>query len=244
MSVPTLQVRDVHAGYRPGIDILRGLTLETFADRPITVVVGPNGAGKSTLLKSIFGVLKPRSGSIALDGRPIAGESCHALKKGGVAYIAQSLNLFANLTVEDNLRVGAWTLRRDAGLVGERIEQAMEMFPILKQFAQRKAGDLSGGQARQLCIARELLTRPKLMLVDEPSVGVSPRIAGEIYEFLQECRRALGAAVILVDQRIEPAVAIADYVYVLNLGAVHASGDKSEFGSTRIREVIRQCIAG
>lgn len=244
MSAPTLDVRGVVAGYRPGIDILRGLSLRTRADSPITAIVGPNGAGKSTLLKSIFGVLRPRAGAILMDGEDIAGRPCHALKTGGIAYVSQGLNLFPSLTVEQNLRVGAWTLRRQPKVVASRSEEAMGMFPILRQFAKRRAGDLSGGQARQLCIARELITRPRLMLVDEPSVGVSPKVAGEIYEFLQRCRELLDATVLLVDQRIEPAVAIADYVYVLNLGAVHAEGSKAEFDSHRIREVIRQCIAG
>ena len=239
-----LQVADVVAGYQEGIDILNNLNI-TVEPASVTILIGPNGAGKSTLLKTIYGFLKPRKGSIHFgDNVDISTKLPHQIKHLGISYIPQEFNIFPHLTVEDNLRMGAWIFRGNKARVHQQLEYTYEIFPALKKFHKSRANALSGGQLRMLSIAKEVMTSPKLMLVDEPSSGLAPKIAAEAYEFLMHTQRALNAAILLVDHNMETALQLADYVYVMNMGKIHVHGPQQEFDVERVRSIIQDCLLG
>jgi ABC-type branched-subunit amino acid transport system ATPase component len=240
---PLLAIEDIQAGYQSGVDILQGLSLSV-AQHSLTLVIGPNGAGKSTLLKTIFGFLKPHQGSIRLAGEAIEGTAPHRVKALGVSYVPQEINIFPHLTVEENLRMGGWTLRRDRARLAERLARIYDIFPALAGKRRNAAGDLSGGQGRMLSVAREIITEPRLMLVDEPTAGLAPALVDQVYELLQTARRSIATTILLVDQNIEDAVRQADDVYMINLGRIKASGPASEFGDERVRALIQECLLG
>jgi ABC-type branched-subunit amino acid transport system ATPase component len=240
---PLLVVDDLHAGYQSGVDILQGLSLSV-AEGGLTLVIGPNGAGKSTLLKTIFGFLKPHRGHISLHEEEITGHAPHALKRLGVSYMPQEINTFPLLSVEENLRMGAWTFRRDKRRLQARLQRIYEVFPVLGERRKATAGDLSGGQGRMLSIAREMMAEPRLLLIDEPTAGLAPALVDQVYDLLAQARRELGATILLVDQNIEDAVAKADHVYMLNLGRLKAQGPAAEFTPSRTRELIQECLLG
>ncbi len=237
-----LSVDDVFAAYQPGVDILQGLSL-TVPKGGLVLVIGPNGAGKSTLLKTVFGMLEARGG-IALEGKPIANLPSHEIKRLGVSYVPQELNTFPHLTVEENLKVGGWTLRKQPALLKERIAKIHEIFPVLAERRRSKAGSLSGGQGRMLSVAREMITEPRLMLVDEPTVGLAPNLAEQVYELLQTARRAIQTTILLVDQNVSDALRHAEDVVMMNLGKVKAAGPVAEFGEARVRALIQECLLG
>jgi ABC-type branched-subunit amino acid transport system ATPase component len=238
-----LSVRELISGYTPGVDVVRGATLRARAGA-ISAVIGPNGAGKSTLLKTIFGFLQPTAGSIVLDGTDLAGLPPHRRKRLGVGYIPQEINIFPSLSVEENLKMGAWTLRRQRRLVSERLAEVYAIFPVLAERKNARASSLSGGQARMLSVAREMMNRPRLMLVDEPTAGLAPAIVPQVYAVLIQARKLTNAAIVLVDQNIEGALGIADEVYLLDLGRVRAQGPVKEFTLERTRELIKECLRG
>ena len=240
---PLLVVDDLHAGYQSGVDILQGLSLSV-AEGGLTLVIGPNGAGKSTLLKTIFGFLKPHRGHISLREEEITGRAPHALKRLGVSYMPQEINTFPLLSVEENLRMGAWTFRRDKRRLQARLQRIYEVFPVLAERRKATAGDLSGGQGRMLSVAREMMAEPRLLLIDEPTAGLAPALVEQVYDLLAQARRELGATILLVDQNIEDAVAKADHVYMLNLGRLKAQGPAAEFTPSRTRELIQECLLG
>ncbi|MBI5305772.1 MAG: ATP-binding cassette domain-containing protein [Chloroflexi bacterium] len=212
--------------------------------RSVAIIIGPNGAGKSTLLKTIYGFLRPRSGTIRFGERAIANLQPHEIKHLGISYIPQEFNIFPHLTVEQNLRMGAWIFRNDKARLKQQLEYPHEIFPALQQFSKIKANTLSGGQLRMLSIAKEVMTSPKLMLVDEPTAGLSPKVAQEAYEFLIRTQRALKAAMLLVDHNMEEAIQLSDYVYVVDMGRVRVHGARSEFDAARIRQIIQACLLG
>ncbi len=224
---PALSARDLVAGYLPGIHILHGVSVDVLAGQ-IRCVLGPNGTGKSTLLKVLFGFLRPQCGEIRLGGALLEGVAPHAMGARGVVYLPQRPSVFPFLSVEVNLRLGAWTFRRHRACVRARIEHAYERFPILRERRQQEAGTLSGGQQRQLEIARSLLSDPAVFLIDEPTASIEPRIAAQIYALLQGLA-AEGKAVLLVDQNIRGALGVADHVYVMRTGTLFAEGPRAEF---------------
>ena len=236
-----LAVEQLVAGYVEGIDILAGLTLRV-TPGTITGVIGPNGAGKSTLLKTIFGFLHPRAGRIALDGRQIHARPPHEIKRLGISYVPQGANIFPQLTVEDNLRLGAWVIRAERAQVAERLERAYVAFPRLRERRQRRATTLSGGEAKMLSLAKELVTQPTLLLVDEPSAGLAPRIVEQVYARLLEVR-AQGVTILLVDQNINKAVEVSDYLYQIERGQVRREGPRREFAA-QLREIVRDALLG
>ncbi|MCP4427927.1 MAG: ABC transporter ATP-binding protein [Chloroflexi bacterium] len=238
-----LEVNNVIAGYQEGIDILNGMTLAVESNS-VTIIIGPNGAGKSTLLKTIFGFLKPRSGTMSFDGRDIALEQPHQVKRGGISYIPQDFNVFPQLTVEQNLHMGAWVFRQDKTRIKEQLEYNYETFPALYKFRKSKANTLSGGQLRMLSIAKEVMTSPKMILVDEPSSGLAPKIAAEAYDFLMRTQETLDVAILLVDHNMETALNLANYVYVIDMGRIREHGPKTEFDLPRIKHIIHQCLMG
>ena len=236
-----LVARDLVAGYLPGIDILRGVSVAAEKGQ-VRCVLGPNGTGKSTLLKVLFGFLPAREGEIRLDGRAVRALPPHQMGRLGVAYLPQRPSIFPHLSVEVNLRLGAWSYRGQHGRVEALVRRAEEQFPILAEKRRQAAGTLSGGQQRQLEIARSLMHDPVLFLIDEPTAGIEPRVAGLIYELIKELA-AKGKAILLVDQNIRRALEIADYVYVMRTGTVLSQGSREEFGGDTETLVARWLYA-
>jgi ABC-type branched-subunit amino acid transport system ATPase component len=237
-----LEIADIHAGYASGVDILQGLSLKVERGS-VTVVIGPNGAGKSTLLRTIFGLIKPNRGSLRFAGQEIGGREPAAVKALGIGYVPQEINVFPLLTVEENLRMGGWILRRDRAAFVRALERVFDTFPVLAQRRHEPAGALSGGQGRMLSVAREMMTAPTLMLVDEPTAGLAPALVAQVYELLQAARKA-GSTILLVDQNVEDALRHADDVYLLDLGRVRAQGPAREFPLDRVSALIRECLLG
>lgn len=238
-----LEVSNITAGYQEGVNILNDLTLQV-EPGSVTIIIGPNGAGKSTLLKTIYGFLHPSQGKITFNGDEIHGRAPHEIKHVGLSYIPQEFNVFPMMTVEENLLMGAWIFRSDKNRLQQQLEYTYSIFPALDKFKKNKATTLSGGQLRMLSIAKEVMTSPQLMLVDEPSSGLAPKIAAEAYEFLIHTQKALDAAILLVDHNMESALELADYVYVVDMGRIRVHGPKDEFGLDRIKTIIQECLMG
>jgi ABC-type branched-subunit amino acid transport system ATPase component len=233
----------VHAGYLPGIDILRGLDLAARANA-ITLIIGPNGAGKSTLLRTVFAFLAPNRGAITFRAQATAGLKPSDLKAAGMSYVTQDINSFPALTVEENLRMGAWVFRRDGARLRRALERAYATFPALAEKRNIRAGELSGGQGRMLSVAREMMTEPQLLLVDEPTAGLAPNLVEQVYEILLAVKKTSGVAILLVEQNVEQALPLADHLYLLNLGRVKAQGPGGEFDNKRVRALIQECLLG
>jgi len=238
-----LAVDGLYAAYQSGIDILQGLSLAV-APKSLTLVIGPNGAGKSTLLRTIFGFLKPHAGSIRFRDEPISALDPSEVKALGIGYVPQEINTFPYLTVEENLRMGGWILRRDKPRLQRQMARVYEIFPPLAERRRTRASSLSGGQGRMLSVAREMMTEPALLLVDEPTAGLAPNLVDQVYDLLLTARRTIGSTILLVDQNIEQAVAYADHVYMVNLGRIKAEGPARDFSQERIAALIQECLLG
>ena len=236
-----LTLKDVAVGYVPGIDILRSLDLAAEPGR-ITAIIGPNGAGKSTLLRCVFGLLKQRTGELTFGDLSLTGLDSHQRKLAGIAYVPQHHSTCPHLSVEDNLRLGGWLIRNDRPGLKARLDSLYETFPVLGARRHVQATQLSGGQLRTLAVAKEMVVPPRLLLVDEPSVGMSPKVAAELYEMLSKIP-SWGATVLLVDQNITDAVAIADRVYLIGEGRVQREGTGKWFGDN-IDSVVREMLRG
>ena len=234
-----LSLEGITSGYVEEIDILRDVSLEV-KEGSVTGVIGPNGAGKSTLLKTIFGFLHPRHGQILFEGKPIQRYRPYELKQMGISYMLQEFSTFPNLTVHDNLILGTWILRHDKKLVKQRLEEVYELFPILSQRKTDKATFLSGGALRMLCIGKEIMNRPRLLLLDEPSAGLSPKFVKEVYGQVQKVVDQ-GTTILLVDQNILKALEVSNYMYLLEMGQVKQGGPKEDF-EAGIRGIIRDSL--
>jgi ABC-type branched-subunit amino acid transport system ATPase component len=221
-----LHVDNLVAGYTRGIDIVRGASLTVHEDE-IVCILGPNGAGKSTLVKAIFGLVPCRRGSVALHGRDITGLASHRQVREGIGYVPQSDDVFSDLTIEDNLRIGAFTAMKD---FRQRADRVYSWFPVLADKRRLVAGGLSGGQRRLLGIGRALMTEPTLLLLDEPSAGLSPANVHEVFSRIDEIRRN-GVAVAMVEQNAVEGLALADTGYVLDQGREQISGPGDELMS-------------
>jgi len=236
-----LAVDRVVAGYHEEIDILSGVTLAV-APRRITAVIGPNGAGKSTLLRVIFGLLAPRAGRVVFDGRDLRGVRPDERKRLGIGYVPQGASTFPQMTVEETLLVGGWTIRHDRAHLAQRLAHVYALFPQISALRRARTAALSGGQLRMLSLAKELVVMPFLLLVDEPTAGLAPRVAEEVYGLLDRSR-ALGITVLLVDQNITEAVRIADYVYLIGMGRVQREGPRDVFAAS-LREIVQESLVG
>ena len=222
-SAEVLTVDSVTAGYGPTV-ALRSVSLE-IREGEIVSLVGPIGAGKSTLMGTIMGLHPSTGGSIRYRQKEIHGMEPEEIVKLGIALVPERRRIFPGLTVRDNLRLGAATSRSDTG---EGLNAAFELFPILRERMDQQAGYLSGGEAQQLAIARALASQPKLILLDEPTLGLGPMIADGVFELLIELRRDHGVTVLLVEQNALGALEIADRGYVLSTGTVVESGSARE----------------
>ena len=220
-AVPMLSVSNIESYYGPIIAI-RGISLEVPRQR-IVAVLGANGAGKTTLLKTISGIMEPEKGAVMLEGQEIGGDEPTAIVRKGVAHVPEGREIFPLLSVRDNLRLGAYT-RPVAGGIAEDLEMIFGYFPILKERARQMAGTLSGGQQQMLAIARGMMARPRIMLLDEPSLGLSPLAVKEIFSVIRRLNVEQGVTMMLVEQNARAALELADYGYVLELGRVVMEG--------------------
>ncbi|HIC88486.1 MAG TPA: ABC transporter ATP-binding protein [Anaerolineae bacterium] len=226
-----LEINDLYVGYYKDLNILQGVSLRA-RQAQITAVLGPNGVGKSTLLKAIFGFIRPQQGEVHFAGQDITGTPAHHLVHLGISYIPQHQSVFPHMTVEENLELGAWSFRRDAARIRQKMEANYERFPILRERRRSLAGELSGGMQRMVELGRTLMTDPQLILVDEPTAGLATMLAREVYNLLVQLKEE-GITILLVDQNIRQAIKIADYVYVLELGRNRHEGPREEFSDLR-----------
>ena len=212
-----LRINNIESAYGPVLAI-RGVTLSA-KQGSIVTVLGANGAGKSTILKTISGIIDPKKGTIVFDGDEIQRRDPDWIVRRGVSHVPEGREVFPLLTVHENLMMGAFT-RTDRDEIPKDLEQVYAYFPILKERAHQEAGQLSGGQQQMLSISRALMARPKLMLLDEPSLGLSPLLTREIFEIVVRINRERGTTILLVEQNANVALRVADYGYVLEVGRI------------------------
>ena len=215
MAEPFLIGDTMTGGYGKGPDILHGCTIAVEKGE-IAVIVGPNGAGKSTAMKAVFGMLDVRSGAVRLDGEDITKLSPQDRVIKGMGFVPQTSNIFGSMTVEENLEMGAFIRTDDT--IRQTMEQIYELFPILKDKRYQAAGELSGGQRQQVAVGRALMTQPKVLMLDEPTAGVSPIVMDELFDRIIEVSRT-GIPILMVEQNARQALEIADKGYVLVQGA-------------------------
>jgi branched-chain amino acid transport system ATP-binding protein len=225
---PLLQVRDLSVAYGP-VTALRRVSLEVPTGE-IVAVLGPNGAGKSTLLKTIAGLLAPADGSIIYEGEPIGGMRPESVVRKGICLVPEGRLVFPGLSVGENLRVGALSRPADR-TIDEDLKRMFEMFPVLGERARQQAGTLSGGEQQQLAIARGLMSRPRLMMLDEPSLGLAPIVVDRVFELIARLRDD-GVTLLLVEQNVHLALEIANRASVLAVGEVVLSGSGEELRAT------------
>ena len=227
-----LTLKGVTAGYVGDIDILRNVNVEV-TEGAIAGLIGLNGAGKSTIMKTICGFLRPKSGVISFDGHDITGIAPHKVIDRGIYYIPQESSLFPYMSVENNLRLPLEHLSRSQGKptaaeIAARFEEMFQKFPVLRDRRRANAGDLSGGQQKMLEFAKAYLVRPRLCLIDEPSIGLAPKIAEEVYQWI-DLFAAQRTAILLVDHNVRRVVKMSAFIYVLSLGEITASGPPEAF---------------
>ncbi|WP_027417425.1 ABC transporter ATP-binding protein [Aneurinibacillus terranovensis] len=215
--------------YYGNIHALKGVSLEVNQGEIVTLI-GANGAGKSTLLKSISGLLKPKQGAISYMGNPIGGKPAQTIVKQGISHVPEGRRVFANMTVEENLELGAF-LRKDGDGIRSDFEKVYELFPRLLERRKQLSGTLSGGEQQMLAMGRALMARPKLLLLDEPSMGLAPLLVKTIFKIIQEINKD-GTTILLVEQNAHMALSIASRAYVIETGRVVLSGTPEELNAS------------
>jgi branched-chain amino acid transport system ATP-binding protein len=220
---PVLQATDLVAGYLPGINILNGCNIKIFPGE-LVGVIGPNGAGKSTLLKALFGLVPVRSGTVLLNGEDITNVKANKLVQAGVAFVPQSNNVFPSLTIEENLQMGIFLRPKDTA---SRLEAMYDLFPIIADRRHQRAGGLSGGERQSVAMARALMMNPSVLLLDEPSAGLSPVRQDETFIRTRRINKT-GVSVVMVEQNARRCLQICDHGYVLDLGRNSHSGTGKE----------------
>jgi branched-chain amino acid transport system ATP-binding protein len=223
VAEPLLQAEGVRAGYLPGIDILTGCNLELF-ENEIVGIIGPNGAGKSTLVKALFGLVQIREGSVRLRGEAITNDKAHALVSKGVGYVPQTGNIFPSMTIRENLEMGVFLRPKR---FAERFDAVTELFPLLRERSSTRAGNLSGGERQMVAMSRALMMEPSVLLLDEPSAGLSPNNQSGVFRRVREIN-ATGVSIIMVEQNARRCLQICDRGYVLDQGANAYTGTGQE----------------
>ena len=217
MPESILEVTNIETYYGP-IMAIRGISFSVPKGRIVTIL-GANGAGKTTILKTVSGVMDPQKGTVVFNGRPIHGLDPDRVMRLGLTHVPEGREVFPFLSVRENLRMGAYT-RKDADGVLQDMETVYDYFPVLKARADQRAGQLSGGEQQMLAISRALMARPAMMLLDEPSLGLSPKLVKEIFDIIVRINKERGVTVLLVEQNANMALTIADYGYVLEVGRI------------------------
>jgi len=224
MAESIIEFDRVVAGYSPSVTILNELTLDA-RRAEITLLIGPNGAGKSTVLKTLFGMLVPRSGEVRFEGKRVNGKSQRELLAEGIAFVPQGRNLFGSLSVRHNLELGGITLPR--GELAARIEEVLARFPRIRERIDNQASTMSGGEQKQLEVGRALLLRPRVLLIDEPSIGLSPKLVQDVFVMLRALTDA-GTTVLMVEQNVRTALKYANRALVLEMGRLALDRPASE----------------
>jgi branched-chain amino acid transport system ATP-binding protein len=233
-----LRVTDIHAAYGP-ILALHGVSMEV-PDGSIVTLLGPNGAGKSTTLRTISGLMHPSKGTIEFDGRRIDRYAAEKIVSLGISQVPENRQLFAELTVLENLRLGSWG-RRDRNGIKDDMEQVFQYFPILREREKQVAGTLSGGEQQMLAIGRGLMARPRLLILDEPSLGLAPLVTREIFQIIKSINEKQKVTILLVEQNANLALEIAQHGYVLETGRVVLSDTSANLQRS---ESVRQSYLG
>ena len=223
-----LELRDIHARYG-AVRVLHGISLDV-KQGELIAVVGANGAGKSTTLSTIAGVVKPSAGEIVLKGETITGQTPETIVRKGIAMVPENRDIFSALTVEQNLRLGAYIRGDRAEYLGD-LAQMFDLFPILADRRGQAAGTMSGGEQQQLAIARALMSHPQLLIFDEPSLGLSPKLVDQVFALVQKLHKE-GMTILLVEQNVAQALNIADRAYLIRMGKVEAEGTPQELRRT------------
>lgn len=223
---PLINAEEVEAGYFPGVNILNGMTLSA-SEGELIGIIGPNGAGKSTFLKAVFGLVAVRSGTIALKGHDITGKRADELVHLGVGFVPQTNNVFPSLTIEENLQMGIY---QDPKRYPERFEMVTTLFPMLGERRKQRAGSLSGGERQMVAMARALMMKPSLLLLDEPSAGLSPALQDEVFLRVKEIN-ATGVTIVMVEQNARRCLQIVDRGYVLDQGRNAYEGTGAELAN-------------
>jgi len=221
MSEPILKVSNIETYYGP-IAAIRGVSFDVPRGGIVTIL-GANGAGKSTVLKTIFGLVDPQKGSVAFEGRQIQGLDPDKVMRLGMSLVPEGREMFPFLSVNQNLNMGAYT-RRDTDCMAQDLAAVFEYFPVLKERGEQRAGSLSGGEQQMLAISRAMMSLPRLMLLDEPSLGLSPKLVKEIFDILVRINRERNVTILLVEQNANMALQVADYGYVLEVGRIVMAG--------------------
>lgn len=232
-----LTINDINVFYG-AIHAIKGVSLEV-NEGEIVTLIGANGAGKSTILRTISGLLKPKTGSIQFEGQEIAGMPAHEIVKTGISQVPEGRRIFAEMTVLENLELGAFT-RKDKDGIKADMELVFERFPRLKERIGQLAGTLSGGEQQMLAMGRALMSRPRLLLLDEPSMGLAPLLIKEIFAIIQDINKT-GTTVLLVEQNANMALSIAHRAYVLETGRITLSGDAKELAAS---DEVRKAYLG
>ena len=240
MSELLLSVENVTAGYAQDIDVLRDVSLEVHAGQ-VSGLIGLNGAGKSTVVKTICGLLRPKAGQVNFLGQSISGVPPHQLIDLGICCIPQESSLFPYLTVEENLLLPLQGRKKKfSGVIAQRYEEVLEAFPAISEKRAAQAGDLSGGQQKQVEFAKAWLQQPRMCLIDEPSIGLSPIMAEEVFSWIEKFSQA-GMGILLIDHNVRRVVRMSDRVHVLSLGRITAAGKKEEFQGD-LHEQVKQWL--
>ena len=232
-----LKIENLHVSYG-GIRALRGISLEV-PDGKIVTLIGANGAGKSTTLRTISGLVKADSGSISYDGEELLGMPIYKILEKGIAMVPEGRRVFTNLTVRENLKIGAY-LRSDKAQIEKDLEWVYELFPRLKERDWQLAGTLSGGEQQMLAVARALMSKPKLIMMDEPSLGLAPLVVKGIFDIIRQINDQ-GVTVLLIEQNANMALKIADYAYVLETGLIGLTGTGREL---LVNEDVKRAYLG
>jgi branched-chain amino acid transport system ATP-binding protein len=223
MADTLLEARDLYAGYTPEVNIIQGCDVDV-AEGELVSVIGPNGAGKSTLIKSLFGLVPVRDGTVHFQGEDVTGAQTHRLVEAGIGYVPQTENIFPTLTVEENLEMGAYLRPK---IIQDRYEELFDWFPILAERRKQRAGTMSGGQRQLVALARALMLEPSLLLLDEPSAGLSPANVDVIFERI-ELINSKGVAILMVEQNARRALSMSHRGYVLEMGQNRFTGPGKE----------------
>lgn len=232
-----LKVENINVFYG-NIQALKGVSLEV-KEREIVTLIGANGAGKSTLLKTISGLIKPKQGDILYEGQSIAGKAAQTIVKRGISHVPEGRRVFANMTVEENLELGAF-LRKNKQEIQQDFEKVYHLFPRLYERRKQLAGTLSGGEQQMLAIGRALMARPRLLLLDEPSMGLAPLLVKTIFRIIEEIN-SFGTTILLVEQNANMALSVADRAYVIESGRVVLSGLAEELNDS---EQVKKAYLG